>query len=210
MESAEEATEVVHIIEELLSQSWTDRGTTMPLRDWDKNIIVVAPYNAQVNRIRAELEQYGFGHIPVGTVDKFQGQEAPIAIVSMAASTLQDVPRGIDFLLSKNRLNVALSRAQWASYLVFSPGLLGLCAEIPCQLGAAVALCTTNQLKNRPLSPLSRSVAKDSCSAKMTRPGGLNRPGLVGDFILWRQLWSHGKTSEMSCLRQSADYEFGA
>ena len=60
----------------------------------------------------------------MGTVDKFQGQEAPIAIVSMAASSLQDVPRGIDFLLSKNRLNVALSRAQWASYLVHSPGLL--------------------------------------------------------------------------------------
>lgn len=134
VESIEEATEVVHILEELLSQSWTDKGVTKPLREWDKNIIVVAPYNAQVNLIRSELEKYGFGNIPVGTVDKFQGQEAPIAIVSMAASSLQDVPRGIDFLLSKNRLNVALSRAQWASYLVHSPGLLDYAPKSPANL----------------------------------------------------------------------------
>ena len=134
VESREEATEVVHILEELLSQSWTDGGITQPLRDWEKNIIVVAPYNAQVNLIRSELEKYGFGHVPVGTVDKFQGQEAPVAIVSMSASSLQDVPRGIDFLLSKNRLNVALSRAQWASYLVYSPGLLDYSPKSPANL----------------------------------------------------------------------------
>jgi len=134
VESVEEATEVVHILEELLSQSWTDEGVTKPLREWDKNIIVVAPYNAQVNLIRSELQKYGFGNIPVGTVDKFQGQEAPVAIVSMAASSLQDVPRGIDFLLSKNRLNVALSRAQWASYLVHSPGLLDYAPKSPANL----------------------------------------------------------------------------
>lgn len=149
VESAEEATEVVHIVEELLSQSWTDHGTSKPLRDWEKNIIVVAPYNAQVNRIRAELDQYGFGRIPVGTVDKFQGQEAPIAIVSMAASTLQDVPRGIDFLLSKNRLNVALSRAQWASYLVFSPGLLDYAPKTPANLGL---LSRFVELQSKPLA----------------------------------------------------------
>lgn len=135
VESPEEAAEVVRIIEELLSQSWTDTGVTQPLREWEKNIIVVAPYNAQVNLIRGELEEYGLAHIPVGTVDKFQGQEAPIAIVSMAASSLQDVPRGIDFLLSKNRLNVALSRAQWASYLVYSPGLLDYAPNSPANLG---------------------------------------------------------------------------
>lgn len=134
VESQEEATEVVHIVEELLSQSWTDKGVTKPLREWEKNIIVVAPYNAQVNRIKGELEKYGFDHIPVGTVDKFQGQEAPIAIVSMSASSLHEVPRGIDFLLSKNRLNVALSRAQWASYLVYSPGLLDYAPHSPANL----------------------------------------------------------------------------
>lgn len=134
VESAEEATEVVHIVEELLGHSWTEDGVTKPLREWDKNIIIVAPYNAQVNLIRRALDKYGFDKIPVGTVDKFQGQEAPIAILSMSASSLQDVPRGIDFLLSKNRLNVALSRAQWASYLVFSPGLLDYAPKTPANL----------------------------------------------------------------------------
>ncbi|MEK9536143.1 MAG: TM0106 family RecB-like putative nuclease [Aquiluna sp.] len=124
VESIEEATEVVHIVEELWSQSWTKDGESQPLRDWDKGIIVVAPYNAQVNVIRRELDRFGFSSIPVGTVDKFQGQEAAVAIVSMSASSLHDVPRGVDFLLSKNRLNVALSRAQWASYLVYSPALV--------------------------------------------------------------------------------------
>jgi len=60
----------------------------------------------------------------VGTVDKFQGQEAVSAIVSLAASTSRDAPRGMEFLLNRNRLNVAISRAQWAAYLVHSPGLL--------------------------------------------------------------------------------------
>lgn len=134
VESPEEATEVVRVIEELLSQPWTENAVTKPLREWPRNIIVLAPYNAQVNAIRGALEKARFGNIPVGTVDKFQGQEAPIAIVSMAASSLQDVPRGIDFLLSKNRLNVALSRAQWASYLVYSPTLLDYAPNSPFHL----------------------------------------------------------------------------
>ena len=134
VESIEEALEVVRVLEEVLPQTWTDRGLSKPLRDWEKNVIVVAPYNAQVNLIKRQLEQYGFGEIPVGTVDKFQGQEAPVAIVSMSASSLQDVPRGIDFLLSKNRLNVALSRAQWASFLVYSPELLNYSPKNPANL----------------------------------------------------------------------------
>jgi predicted RecB family nuclease len=142
VESAEEATEILHIVEELMGHSWTKDGVTKPLRDWDKNIIVVAPYNAQVNLIRRELDKYGFHDIPVGTVDKFQGQEAPIAILSMSASSLQDVPRGIDFLLSKNRLNVALSRAQWASYLVYSPGLLDYAPKTPANLALLARFAT--------------------------------------------------------------------
>ncbi len=59
-----------------------------------------------------------------GTVDKFQGQEAAIAIVSLAASSAQELPRGVEFLLNRNRLNVAISRAKWAAYLVHSPRLL--------------------------------------------------------------------------------------
>ena len=60
----------------------------------------------------------------MGTVDKFQGQEAVISIVSLAASSPEEVPRGLSFLLSRNRLNVAISRAQWAAYLVYSPRLI--------------------------------------------------------------------------------------
>jgi superfamily I DNA and/or RNA helicase len=61
--------------------------------------------------------------VPVGTVDKFQGQEAAVSIVSLAASSAAEVPRGLEFLLLPNRLNVAISRAQWAAYLLYSPAL---------------------------------------------------------------------------------------
>ncbi|MDO4241090.1 MAG: AAA domain-containing protein, partial [Microbacteriaceae bacterium] len=86
-------------------------------------VIVVAPYNAQVDLLRQRLDAAGFQRVRVGTVDKFQGQEAEVAIVSLAASSAQDVPRGLEFLLDRNRLNVALSRARWSSHLVCSPNL---------------------------------------------------------------------------------------
>ena len=81
--------------------------------------------------------------MPVGTVDKFQGQEAAVAIVSLAASSAADVPRGVEFLLLKNRLNVAISRAKWAAYLVYSPGLLDTLPRRPegvAQLSAFIRL----------------------------------------------------------------------
>jgi uncharacterized protein len=87
------------------------------------DLIVVAPYNAQVDLLRRHLVAEGLGEVPVGTVDKFQGQEAAIAIVSLTASSAADVPRGISFLLQRNRLNVAISRGKWAAYLVHSPAL---------------------------------------------------------------------------------------
>ena len=122
-ESVEEADAVISLVQELLAKTWHDEDTVGPLRDFDENIIVVAPYNAQVNLIRKKLDDAGLTQIPVGTVDKFQGQEAAVSIVSLAASSADDAPRGIDFLLSRNRLNVSLSRAKWASYLIYSPGL---------------------------------------------------------------------------------------
>ena len=73
----------------------------------DSDIIVVAPYNAQVNLLRERLPS----DIRVGTVDKFQGQEALVVLYSMASSSGQEIPRGLEFLLSRNRLNVAISRA---------------------------------------------------------------------------------------------------
>jgi predicted RecB family nuclease len=121
--STEEAAHVVALVEAHLGRDWN--GT--PLDEDD--IIVVTPYNAQVETIRAALAEHPA--VRVGTVDKFQGQEAVISIVSMAASSPDDVPRGLDFLLSRNRLNVAISRAQWAAYLLYSPGLLEFLPPMP-------------------------------------------------------------------------------
>ena len=78
----------------------------------DDDIIIVAPYNAQRQRIRKALDAAGFADVKVGTVDKFQGQEAFAVIYSMAASSDADVPRGLDFLFDRNRFNVAISRAR--------------------------------------------------------------------------------------------------
>jgi uncharacterized protein len=84
-------------------------------------VLVVAPYNAQVDLIRAMLDSAGLNEVAVGTVDKFQGREAMVVIVSLAASSALDAPRGLEFLLDRNRLNVALSRAKANCYLLYSP-----------------------------------------------------------------------------------------
>jgi len=123
-ESVEEADAVVELVRELMTKHWDDGKTTGPLATADENIIVVAPYNAQVEMLRRKLDDAGFVSVEVGTVDKFQGQEAAVAIVSLTASSADDVPRGIEFLLLPNRLNVAISRAKWASYLLYSPELM--------------------------------------------------------------------------------------
>jgi AAA domain len=96
-----------------------------------------APYNAQVNALAAALSV----DVRVGTVDKFQGQEADVVIYSMASSSGEDVPRGLAFLLSRNRLNVAISRARCLAFLVASPKLLEVnCNTIP-EMRLANALC---------------------------------------------------------------------
>jgi uncharacterized protein len=87
-------------------------------------VLIVAPYNAQVDSIRTALDESGFTEVQVGTVDKFQGREAHIVIISLAASSADDAPRGLEFLLDRNRLNVALSRAKTNSYLVYCPELI--------------------------------------------------------------------------------------
>lgn len=123
-ESPEEAARVVDLVRELIAMPWTDPRNARrddPLRPSD--IIVVAPYNLQVDLIGRMLSDAGFAETRVGTVDKFQGQEAAVAIVSLTASSAGDVPRGISFVLSRNRINVAISRAKWAAFLVHSPAL---------------------------------------------------------------------------------------
>lgn len=120
--SPEEAAVVLEIANHVL------RGTLHePEREpralTQRDLIVVAAYNAQVECVAQALAEAGLGEIRVGTVDRFQGQEAVVAIVTLAASSAEDVPRGLEFLLLRNRLNVAISRAQWSAHLVSSDRL---------------------------------------------------------------------------------------
>lgn len=143
-ESPEEAEEIRRQIEKLLGSPWTDPDTHEGSRGLEPHdFIVVAPYNAQVARIRRHLDEAGLSEVLVGTVDKFQGRQAPIALLSMTASNLADSPRGASFLLSRNRLNVALSRGQWAAVLVQSRTLTHYLPATPDgleMLGAFMAL----------------------------------------------------------------------
>lgn len=116
--SDEEVARVDELVTELLGQRWTDQeGSNRSITGED--ILVVAPFNAQVTRLRHRLDS----RARVGTVDLFQGQEAPIVIYSMTSSDSTLAPRGMDFLYSTNRLNVAVSRAQGLAIIVASPQL---------------------------------------------------------------------------------------
>lgn len=135
--SGEEAAEVVRLARDLVGRTWTDpsdraRPGPRPLEAAD--LVVVAPFNAQVNRLRQRLDQAGLGDVAVGTVDKFQGREAPVVIVSMAASSAASSSRGAGFLLSRHRLNVAISRAQHTAYLIHAPQLTDLVPATPAGL----------------------------------------------------------------------------
>src|SRR5438132_7367092 len=148
--SVEEAGRVGQLFRSLLGLPWTSRdGVTRPLAVDD--ILVVAPYNAQVRRL---VETLPIG-ARVGTVDKFQGQEAPAVIYSMATSSVDDAPRGMDFLFSLNRLNVAASRAQGLVILVCSPELLKARCRTPDQMRLASALCRLVEFANSESSTVS-------------------------------------------------------
>lgn len=121
--SVEEADAVVATVRDLMTTEWRPSATEARRPMTPADVIVVAPYNAQVATIRKRLDAAGHDQTRVGTVDKFQGQEAAVVIVSMTVSSPADAPRGMDFLLNRNRLNVAVSRGQWAAYVVHSPAL---------------------------------------------------------------------------------------
>lgn len=142
-QSTEEVEAVAQIFGQLLGGGvfWTDReGVTANLTLND--ILVVAPYNAQVGALLARLPDGA----RVGTVDKFQGQQAPVVIYSMASSSAEDAPRGMEFLYSPNRFNVATSRARCACILVASPRVLEPDCRSPLQMRWANALCRFREL----------------------------------------------------------------
>jgi uncharacterized protein len=139
--SDEEIDKVSEIVANLLEHgSWTDKEN-VARRLTEKDILVVAPYNAQVDALKEKLP-----NIDIGTVDKFQGREAPVVIYSMTASTVEDAPRGLNFLFNPNRLNVATSRAKCICILVASPQLFEAECNTIEQMRWANALCRYREL----------------------------------------------------------------
>jgi uncharacterized protein len=142
--SPEEADEVARIVEGLVGGTFTDRfGTRRRIGVAD--VLVVSPYNAQVRLLKRVLRARFGDAIRVGTVDKFQGQEAPAVIYSLAASSVEDAPRGADFLFEENRFNVALSRGRALAVLVCSPKLLAARCTTVEQLRAVATFCAFKQ-----------------------------------------------------------------
>ena len=123
-----------------------EKNLEVPLGEGD--VLAVAPYTAQVNRLREALDDAGHPDVAVGSVDKFQGAQAPVVIVSMAASNARG-GRGSGFVLSRNRLNVAISRAQHTAYLVHAPGLTNVVPSSPKALTALGAFLGVSQAGRR-------------------------------------------------------------
>jgi uncharacterized protein len=144
--SPEEAERVHDIVHEILGSgaTWFDKDKverSLALSD----ILIIAPYNAQVFELRERLPG-----ARIGTVDKFQGQEAPIVIYSLTTSSYADAPRGMEFLYSLNRLNVATSRAKCLCILVASPSVFEAQCRTPRQMQLANAFCRYLELAMPP------------------------------------------------------------
>ena len=152
--SPQEADVVVRLVADLVGRTWHDPDATAPSRPLTPaDVLVVAAYNAQVWTVRQRLDAAGFTATRVGTVDRFQGQEAPVVVVTTAASSPARVPRGLDFLLDRNRLNVAVSRGQWAAFVVRSAHLTRTLPARPEsleRLGAFVGLTTRSVVEPPP------------------------------------------------------------
>lgn len=149
--SLEEADRLNVAYRKLLGQSWVDSdgvASTVGTND----ILVVSPYNMQVNLLKEMLPDGA----RVGTVDKFQGQEAVVVLISLAASSSEHIPRGIEFLFSRNRLNVAISRARCLSIVFASERLLATACRTIEQLRQVNTLCWVSafsaSMATRPLN----------------------------------------------------------
>lgn len=152
-ESREEAEIIRALFENLLAQRYRDKDGSEHSIQTD-NILIVAPYNAQVNLLKRALPDGA----RVGTVDKFQGQEAEVVIVSMTTSTGDYMPRFVEFLFSKNRLNVAISRARCLAIVIANPKLLSIRCKAPDDMALVNTLCWVREYARRS-EELVRSVA---------------------------------------------------
>jgi uncharacterized protein len=151
--SPEEAAAISNLVSEILESeaTWIDPyGCERPIRLED--ILIIAPYNAQVFELQGLLSG-----ARIGTVDKFQGQEAPVVLYSMTSSSATDAPRGMEFLYSLNRLNVATSRARCVCVLVGSPAIFEAECKTPRQMQLANAFCRYLEMAERlPAEPATR------------------------------------------------------
>jgi superfamily I DNA and/or RNA helicase len=144
--SVEEAESICSLVSDFLASNptWINReGLESPLTLAD--VLIIAPYNAQVFELQSRL-----AGARIGTVDKFQGQEAPVVIYSMTTSSHADAPRGMEFLYSLNRLNVATSRAQCLCVLVASPMVFEADCRTPEQMRLANAYSRYLELVQQP------------------------------------------------------------
>ena len=140
--SPEEVAAVVSVVQSLQHDglTWVNGdGEEEPLES--EHILIVAPYNAQISALKKALPR-----MKIGTVDKFQGQEAPVVIYSMTSSSPEDAPRGLSFLYNPNRLNVATSRARCAVILVANQRLFEPECHSPEQMRWANGLCRFREL----------------------------------------------------------------
>ena len=140
-ECPEEIEAIRKCIDQLLQGTWTDKkGKERPITTDD--IIVVAPFNAQVNALTEALSE-----ISVGTVDKFQGQEAPVTLLSMTSSSSEETPRGLGFLFSRERINVAMSRGKVLSIAFVSRQLLLASCNTVDEVRMVNPLCALESVK---------------------------------------------------------------
>ncbi|HET9456403.1 MAG TPA: TM0106 family RecB-like putative nuclease, partial [Candidatus Limnocylindrales bacterium] len=166
-ESPEEADAIARVARAIVEggSRWVDEERRVRPVTWE-DVLIVAPYNAQVGAIKRRLP----ADARVGTVDKFQGQEAPISIYSLTTSSPELAPRGMDFLYSRNRLNVATSRARCITIVAASPDLLRVRARTPDQMRLANAFCRYVEMATGRPAPAARPVGA-------TTPGGAAMPG---------------------------------
>jgi predicted RecB family nuclease len=143
--SPEEASEVVAVIQDMAGRRWRDKDGAEH-RMGSADVLVVTPFNAQIREIEEALEKADLTRVSVGTVDKFQGRQAPVIVYSMASSSPEEAPRGMEFLYDLHRLNVAISRALCLAIVIASPSLAGVFCRTPHQMHLANALCRLREL----------------------------------------------------------------
>ncbi len=141
----EEAEVVAELVADLQTKQWRNAAGDVAVIGLE-GILIVTPFNAQIREIQTALHSRGIVGARVGTVDKFQGQQAPVVIYSMASSTAEDAPRGMEFLYDLRRLNVATSRARCMAILISSPELVRVFCGTPRQIQLANALCRFREM----------------------------------------------------------------